>query len=135
MSVPLPGPRRGRREDPERKLRRLRRRFAKVTARLERRDRLRRVGPRVAAVGRPLLVVGLIAATGVAVLIATSPWPLGLTLRHLAAATGCPVAQAVGLAPARHGEPGWWTYLDPDLDGWSCGSLPGGRRRGFWVLR
>ena len=135
MSVPLPGPRRGRREDPERKLRRLRRRFAQVTGRLERRDRLRRMGIRAAAVGRPILVVGLIAATGVAVLIATSPWPLGLTLRQLAAATGRQVARAVGLAPARHGEPGWWTYLDPDLDGWSCGSLPGGRRRGFWVLR
>jgi hypothetical protein len=44
MAVPLPKPCRGRREDPERKLRRLRRRFARVTARLERRDRLRRMG-------------------------------------------------------------------------------------------
>ena len=135
MSVPLPGPRRGRREDPERKMRRLRRRFARVTARLERRDRLRRMGTRVAAAGRPLLVVGLIAASGVAVLIATSPWPPGLTLRHLAAGTGCPVARIVGLAPARHGEPGWWTYLDSDLDGWSCGSLPAGQIGGFWVRR
>ena len=99
MAVPLPGPCGGRREDPERKLRRLRRRFEQVTGRLERRDRLRRMGTRVAAMGRPLLVVGLIAASGVAVLIATSPWPLGLTLHHLAAATGCPVARAVGFGP------------------------------------
>jgi hypothetical protein len=134
MPVPLPRPCCGRRDDPERKQRRLRRRFAKVTARLERRDRLRRMVPSVAAVGRPLLVVGLIAGAGAAALIVTSPWPLGLTLRHLASAAGCPVAQAVGLAPARRGEPGWWTRLDPDLDGWSCGSPPGGRTRGFWVM-
>jgi hypothetical protein len=79
MAVPVPRPCGGRREDPERKLRRLRRRFARVTARLERRDRLRRMVPRVAAAGRPLLVVGLIAASGVAVLIAeASQWPIGL---------------------------------------------------------
>lgn len=65
--------------------------------------------------------------------VVTSPWPLGLTLRHLAAAAGCPVARAVGLAPARHGAPGWWPRLDPDLDGWSCATLPSGRARGFRV--
>ena len=79
-------------------------------------------------------MVGLIAGAGMAATILTSPWPLGLTLRHLAAAAGCPVAQAVGLAPARHGEPGWWPRLGPDLDGRSYATLPGGRTRGFWVL-
>jgi hypothetical protein len=135
MAVPLPAPRQAPKPDPERKLRRLRRRFARVTRRLERADRLRRVRRRAVAASPPLLVVGLIAGAGVAALVLTSPWPLGPTLRHLAAAPGCPLARAVGLAPARHGEPGYWTYHDPDLDGWSCASRPGGRARGFWVLR
>ena len=135
MSVPSVKPRPMRQEVSERKLRRLRRRFTRVTRRLERADRLRKLRRRVVVAGPPLLVVALIALAGCAALVPTSPWPLGLTLRHLAAAAGCPVAQAVGLVPARHGEPGWWTYFDPDLDGWSCASLPGGRTRGFWVLR
>ena len=84
---------------------------------------------------QPLLVVALIALSGFAALVLTSPWPLGVTLRHLAAAPSCSLARAVGLGPARHGEPGYWTYHDPDLDGWSCASLPGGRSRGFGFLR
>ena len=83
----------------------MRRRFARGTGRLERRDRLRRLQRRAVAAGRPLLVVGLIAGAGMVATILTSPWPLGLTLRHLAAA-GCPVTQAIGLAPPRHREPG-----------------------------
>ena len=79
--------------------------------------------------------MALIAFAGFAVLVLTSPWPVGLTLRHLAAAPSCSLARAVGLAPARHGEPGYWTYQDPDLDGWSCATLPGGLHHGFWVLR
>ena len=135
MAVPLPAPRRVPKADPERKLRRLRRRFASVTRPLERADRLRRVRRRAVAAGPPLLVVALIAFAGFAALVLTSPWPLGLTLRHLAAAPSCALGRAVDLAPARHGKPGYWTYHDPDLDGWSCASLPGGRDRGFWVLR
>ena len=135
MAVPLRAPRSARQTDTERKLRRLRRRFAHVTRRLERADRLRRLRRRAGAAGPPLAVMALIAFAGFAVLVLTSPWPVGLTLRHLAAAPSCSLAQAVGLAPARHGEPGYWTYHDPDLDGWSCASLPGGRTRGFWVLR
>lgn len=134
MAVPLPAPRSDRQADPKRRLRRLRRRFSRVTRPLAQADRLGRLRRRAVAAGPPLLVVALIAMAGCAALVLTSPWTLGLTLRHLAAGLGCPVAQAVGLAPARHGEPGWWTRLDPDLDGWSCASRPGGRGRGFWVL-
>ena len=103
--------------------------------RLERRDRLRRLRRRAADAARPLLVVGLIAGAGMAAAVLTSPWPLGLTLRHLAAGPNCSLARAVGLAPARHPEPGYWAWHDPDLDGWSCASLPGGVDHGFWVLR
>ena len=135
MAVPLAKPRQMRQEDPERKRRRLRRRFARVTLRLERADRLRKPRRRTVDIGSPLLVVALIAIAGVAALILTSPWPLGLTLRHLAAAPSCALARYVGLAPARHGQPGYWDWHDADMDGWSCASLPGGRDRGFWVLR
>ena len=135
MAVPLLAPQRAPEPDRERKLRRLRRRFARVRRRLERADRLRRVRASAVAAGPPLLVVALIAGAGVVALFLTSPWPRGPTLRHLAAAPGCPLAQAVGLSPARHGEPGYWTHNDPDLDGWSCASLAGGRTRGFWVLQ
>ena len=127
----LAKPRRVRQEHPERKLRRLRQRFAKVTRRLERRDRLRRMGRRAVAVVRPLLVVALIALAGSAVLVLTSPWPFGLTLRHLAAAPSCALARAVGLAPARHGELGYYRGHDADLAGWACEPLPAVRGRGW----
>ena len=91
MAVALAKARRVRQEHPERKLRRLRRRFAQVTRRLER---------RAVAVAPPLLVVALIALSGFAALVLTSPWSLGVTLRHLAAAPSCSLARAVGLAPA-----------------------------------
>ena len=135
MAVPLPTPRQVPKADPDWKQRRLRRQFARVSRQIEQANRLRRLRRAADGAGPPLPVVGLIAGAGVAALVLTWPWPLGLTLRHLAAAPSCSLAQAVGLAAARHGEPGYWTYHDPDLDGWSCASLPGGRDRGFWVLR
>lgn len=36
----------------------------------------------------------------------------------------CHVAQSVGLAPARRGEPGYHNHLDADGDGLSCEPLP-----------
>lgn len=53
---------------------------------------------------------------------AFSPWPVGMTLRHILAAGGCPVARAVGLAPAHIGEAGYWSHLDPTRRGVSCSS-------------
>jgi hypothetical protein len=52
--------------------------------------------------------------------LVTSPWPIGLTLRHLAAAPNCAAARAVGLAPARKGEPGYCASHDRDGDGIAC---------------
>ena len=135
MSVPLEVRQWVPRHDPEQRLRALRRGFARVTRPLERRDRLHRMRRRASAVGRPLLVVAMIAFAGVAGLVMASPWPLGLTLRHLAAGVGCPVARAVGLAPARYGEPGWWPKLDADLDGWACEPLPRAQAHGVGDLR
>lgn len=49
-----------------------------------------------------------------------TPWTAGMAARDLVAATGCDAARAVGLAPARRGEPGYWPWLDRDHDGVAC---------------
>ncbi|MFO1039482.1 MAG: excalibur calcium-binding domain-containing protein [Geminicoccaceae bacterium] len=130
MGVAQRAPRMAPKVDPDRKVRELRRRFVRVTRPLERRDRLRRMGRWVIAAGLPLLVVGMITVE-----VLTSPWPLGLTLRHIAAGVGCPMARAVNLAPAWHGDPGWWPRLDADGDGWSCEPLPRRLTRSAHKLR
>ncbi|MFU0505841.1 excalibur calcium-binding domain-containing protein [Pseudaminobacter sp. NGMCC 1.201702] len=43
---------------------------------------------------------------------------------HLAAAPNCNAARAVGLAPARRGQPGYWLSHDRDRDGWACEPWP-----------
>ena len=50
----------------------------------------------------------------------TSPWSFVLTLRHLAAFPSCTAAEAVGLAPAHKGQPGYWPKHDADSDGVAC---------------
>jgi Excalibur calcium-binding domain len=54
-----------------------------------------------------------------------SRWPPGVILRHVAARGSCRNARAVGLAPARRGEPGYWPHLDADEDGVACEPYPG----------
>ena len=51
-------------------------------------------------------------------------WPLSVMLRHLAAKPNCAAARAVGLAPARRGEPGYWPSHDADNDGIACEPYP-----------
>ena len=53
-----------------------------------------------------------------------SPWPPIVTLMHLAAFPDCRAARAVGLAPAREGEPGYWPRHDADNDGIACEPWP-----------
>ena len=48
-------------------------------------------------------------------------------LRHLLAVPNCSAARLVGVAPARTGEPGYWTGHDADRDGVACEPFP--RRR------
>lgn len=60
--------------------------------------------------------------------IATSPWPLSVTLRHIAAAPNCDAARRVGLAPARAGQPGYYPRHDADNDGIACEPWPRRRR-------
>jgi hypothetical protein len=53
-----------------------------------------------------------------------SRWSAETTLRHHQARRNCDSARAVGLAPARRGEPGYWPHLDADDDGVSCEPWP-----------
>jgi len=53
-------------------------------------------------------------------MLASSPWPVTTTLRHIASAPNCDFARLVGLAPARRGEPGYWERHDRDGDGIAC---------------
>jgi hypothetical protein len=51
-----------------------------------------------------------------------TPWQFETAARHLAAALGCDAARSVGLAPAKRGQPGYWTWLDRKGDGVACKS-------------
>ena len=53
-------------------------------------------------------------------LVIVTPWPFETSARHFAAAFGCDAARAVGLAPSRRGQPGYWPWLDLDGDGMAC---------------
>lgn len=67
-----------------------------------------------------LLVLVALPVAGFLAIEVFSPWPLGLTLRHLVAAPSCDRARTVHLAPAFRGEPGYWARHDRDGDGISC---------------
>lgn len=45
---------------------------------------------------------------------------IGDAFWHLAASPNCTAARAVGLAPARRGQPGYWPSHDADNDGIAC---------------
>jgi hypothetical protein len=77
-----------------------------------RRNQLRRYYPwvKIAAAG--------IIAFAVLWPLASSPWPVTTTLRHIASAPNCDFARLVGLAPARRGEPGYWESHDRDRRSW-----------------
>jgi hypothetical protein len=113
--------------DREAEIRHLNRRFSKITRRYE----------RAIARGRHRLMVmryisrALIgAAVGASIYLAIwlmSPWPVGLTIKHVVAGINCKSARTVGLAPARRGNPGYWPRNDADNDGIACEPWPRGR--------
>ena len=53
-----------------------------------------------------------------------SPWPRLTFLRHIASGPNCDAARAAGLAPAKRGEPGYWSSHDADNDGIACEPWP-----------
>ena len=70
-------------------------------------------------------LTGLFAVTAIGTFafawyLLSSPWPVGVTLKHLAAFPNCEAAEMVGLAPARRGQPGYWKRNDTYGEGISC---------------
>jgi hypothetical protein len=106
--------------EPERELRRLQGRFRAVSRRYDRAIRLRRFYRRA----KVWAFVGIAVVALSSELASLSPWPLMLRLRHIASYPNCNAARAVGLAPAKKGEPGYWPHLDADADGISCEPWP-----------
>lgn len=106
--------------DPEREAHRLKRRFAAITQRYERRL-ARATHRRAVRIWAVLFVLVAIVVVGTWVaLAALSPWPPMTTLRHIAAAPNCGAARAVGLAPSYRGAPGYYSAHDADRDGIAC---------------
>ena len=74
------------------------------------------------------VAIGLTAAVGLQLPVARPPAAvpgapsasLSLLVRHRLAARNCAAACAVGLAPSRRGEPGYYPHLDADDDGVAC---------------
>ena len=108
------------RRDPEVELRRLRRRFERVSRRAERRTRRRRWF----RLARLAALAGVAGAGAYLAVASVSPWPVDVTLRHLAAAPNCAAARAVDLAPSLRGAPGYWPTHDRDDDGVACEPWP-----------
>jgi hypothetical protein len=72
---------------------------------------------------KTLTLLAVVTFLGIAYLVnppAPSPWSQDMTRRHHEARRNCNAARAVGLAPARRDEPGYWNHLDADNDGISC---------------
>ena len=121
--------------DPETELRRLQRRFEKVSSRLDRPKRLRRM---YQWTGLAVLIAFVTTGLYVA-LVLWAPWSPVITLRHIASFPNCTAARWVGLAPAMQGEPGYWPGHDRDKDGEACEPwprrwlIPGGRSGGLFL--
>ena len=67
--------------------------------------------------------ISLIAAVTVSAVVfyfVQSPWSVLVTAKHLLAAQNCDTARVLVLAPAKVGEPGYWSKLDADNDGIAC---------------
>jgi hypothetical protein len=111
--------------NPDDRAQELRARFAKITkARIPH----RRWFGWWKALAKALLVGSLIGIVGAGLLM-SSPWPPLATIQHLASAPNCDAARAVGVAPARVGQPGYWKRHDRDDDGIACEVYHGRRYR------
>ncbi|MDR6290631.1 hypothetical protein E9232_003157 [Inquilinus ginsengisoli] len=105
--------------DPEVEARKLKLRFRAATARIERAQRRRSIAHHLLR-AVPVLVVTLGLVVGG---FMASPWAPVATVRHLLAFPNCASARLVGLAPARRGEPGYYSRHDRDDDGVACEPL------------
>lgn len=102
---------------------RLRDRFKAVSRRIDRALRLRRLRDKLQK--RAIWLWALLGIVGGSYMaLAASPWPIGVSVRHLLAAGNCGMARAVDLAPAYRGAPGYWARNDADDDGIACEPWP-----------
>jgi hypothetical protein len=99
----------------EKRLRELKRSFNTVSRRWDRSFRLKKF---TNAVWVPALTA--ICSFAFVWYLVASPWPVFLTLKHLISFPNCNAAEAVDLAPARRGQPGYWSHNDADNDGIAC---------------
>nr|WP_082884907.1 excalibur calcium-binding domain-containing protein [Bradyrhizobium stylosanthis] len=102
----------------ERRLRDLQQRFRAVSRRNGEAPSLRRRFQAATALVAAAFVVAVVW------ILASSPWPIAATLRHIASAPNCGVARWVGLAPATRGQPGYWKHHDRGGDGIACEPWP-----------
>jgi len=119
--------RRNRRElrpDVDEQADRLKNRFKAVSRRIDRALRLRRLQAGLQKRATWIWACLGILGGGYLGLTLASPWPIGLTVRHLLAANNCAMARLVDLAPAVRGEPGYWARNDADDDGIACEPWP-----------
>jgi hypothetical protein len=102
--------------DPEAEMFRLKSRSQAVSRRLDRPISFRRLDRWASVAALTVMGAGAL-YWGLVVL---SPWPPMMMLKHIASFPNCDAARAVGLAPARKGEPGYWPSHDADQDGIAC---------------
>jgi endonuclease YncB( thermonuclease family) len=99
---------------PESRLPKIERRFGTVTG-LDRPNRRKRFYRALT-----FLAVTTIFGSAVVWYFSASPWSLVQTLKHFAAFPSCRAAEAIGLAPALRGQPGYWPKHDADNNGVAC---------------
>jgi hypothetical protein len=103
---------------------RLRDHFKEVSRRIDRAVRLRRLQAHLRKQAIWIWAfLGIVGGSYIG-LATASPWPMGVTVRHLLAARNCDTARAVDLAPATRGAPGYWARNDADDDGIACEPWP-----------
>lgn len=108
------------RRNPKRELADINRRFARVSLRVERWN-----GRRWYRRHWKLIIASIaLALVGGWSIADIKPNTVFEVTRHLLAAPNCEAARAVGLAPARRGQPGYWPKHDADNDGIACEPWP-----------
>lgn len=113
--------------DPEKKARRLKRRFGRITARFERAQKRRKFARDWSGFLVASIIAAIVTFIVTAVALKLSPWPPSETVRHIGSFWNCDSARTFDLAPAKRGEPGYYERHDADNDGIACEPWSGRR--------
>lgn len=81
---------------------------------------------RAAALRQILMIIGLLLTLALVIQLGANykGWTFSQTARHVVAFPNCDTARLLGLAPARHDQPGYYTKHDADNDGIACEPFP-----------